>query len=429
MAFISFHYNKNILYAISYWAVEIIMRSLIHFKRELFQIYKKEDINEYMFVFFMDVGDLLSIFLIIYIVCSFKKNDIKEDTENNEKNPNNDNTNIELIANTDYKTSFVLTKQFVFKMIIICIFDFLNRSDFFIFYLINTTAYHDDVSHKMQFDIINHIDIIARYILSIYLLKAKVFKHHKLSIFIIFIGFIILIPTNAISIHFFPQGKNERLTYIYISIFAFRGILLPLEDIIEKKIFLKNNILPEHLMFFRGLGEFVLFIFLTPIFFFSKWNKEPDYFELASSAGSIALVTIIFITSSFIKAYLVLKVIYKFSAQSVSFLIVSESITYSIAEIIKFAISDKRDSELIVFLLLDILVIIITAIGTLIYDEILVIKKWGLDLNIAHKISKRAMREINSLYHLYSDALIEIDDVNRNEEKRKKSLEMPEIYN
>ena len=257
-------------------------------------------------------------------------------------------------------------------------------------------------------------------------LKQKVFKHHRLSIYIILIGFVVLIPADAISIHFFPQGINEKLTYIYIGYFSFRGILLPLEDNFQKKIFLQYYIFPEYLMFLRGLGVLIIFIILTPIFYFAIWNNDSEYFELDSSISSIITVTIIYTLSSFIKSYLVLKVIYYFSSQSVSFLIISESITGCLAEIIKFFISDNRDSALIVFLLIDILVIIITAIGTLVYDEILVIKKWGLDLNIAQEISTRALKEFDALYHLDIEEENEIDDTISIDE-RKKSIEFDEF--
>ena len=420
MAFISFNYNKNLKYAISYWAVEIILRSLIYLERDPFQIFKKDSINEYAYMIQMNVGDLLSFFLVVYIYCSFKKKDNNEFPE-----INNNNSKFSLISNDNEDGIFYFTKPFLYKLIGICLLDYLNRSAFYLFYQTNTDATHADISHKAQFDIINHIDIIARYILSIILLKTKVFKHHKLSIYIILIGFIILIPTDAISIHLFSPSVDESLTYLYIGYFSFRGILLPLEDIFQKKLFLKYYIYPEHLMFFRGLGELIIFILLTPIFYFAIWNKDPEYLELASSIWSIITVTIIYTLSSFIKSYLVLKVIYYFSSQSVSFLIISESITGSLADIIHFFISDNRDSVLIVFLLIDIIVIIITATGTLIYDEILVIKKWGFDLNIAHEISTRALKEFDSLERIDTDEENEIDDIDSIDE-RKKSIEFDE---
>ena len=116
----------------------------------------------------------------------------------------------------------------------ICALDYLNRSAFFIFYQISDYVKHGDISHKAQKDIIIHLDIIARYIFSILILKIKVFKHHKLAIIIIFIGFIILIPT----------------------------------DIILKKIIIDDYVLSEVLLFLRYLEYFVIILVITSFLYF-----------------------------------------------------------------------------------------------------------------------------------------------------------------
>ena len=41
--------------------------------------------------------------------------------------------------------------------------------------------------------------------------------------------------------------------------------------------------------------------------------------------------------------------------------------------------------------------------GTLVYDEIIIIKKFGLDLNVATEISSRARSEINSISFVDDD--------------------------
>ena len=46
MAFITFNYNKNLNYAIVYWALEIISRSFIYFEWEYFRIVTDDAINE-----------------------------------------------------------------------------------------------------------------------------------------------------------------------------------------------------------------------------------------------------------------------------------------------------------------------------------------------------------------------------------------------
>ena len=53
--------------------------------------------------------------------------------------------------------------------------------------------------------------------------------------------------------------------------------------------------------------------------------------------------------------------------------------------------------------MVEIICIIFSTFATLIYDEIIVIKKWGLDKDVATEIVKRAELEINAIGLLSSD--------------------------
>lgn len=421
MSFITCNYNKNLIYAFVYWAVEIFLRSLIYLDWKLFQVYKKDSINEYFYIILMNISDLLSGFLVMYTQCS-----IKEKQNNDYSDVSSKKSKIQLISE-DKIMAFYVNQKFISKIIAICILDLLNRSTFYIFYQTNPKALHNDISHKAQFDIINHIDIIARFLLSIYLLKAKIFKHHKLSFFIILVGFLILIPTDAISLHFNQEGKDEKLTYIYIGVFSFKSILLPLQDIIQKKVFIENYVLPEYLMILRGLGEMVLMIIITPVLYYTLWINDNENFELATDTKNMILLILIYVISTFIKSYVLLKVIYYFSAQSVSFLIISESITGSITEIVNFFKEPKSDYSQIIVLLIDIIVILITSFGTFVYNEIIVIKKWELDLNVASEITSRSLKEI---YKIKLDDEEDDDDEDEDEDTdgEKKPVELNDIY-
>ena len=158
-------------------------------------------------------------------------------TEENNKNYNKSATNkgIKLIVREGSISP--KSKIFIFKIILICSLDYLNRSAFFIFYQIFEDAVHDDISDKPQKDLIIHLDILARYFFSILILKAKVFKHHKLAIIIILIGFLILLPTDIISLFFFSTKTISKYMFPYIGILSITGILYPLQDTIIKQIF------------------------------------------------------------------------------------------------------------------------------------------------------------------------------------------------
>ena len=415
MSFISFNYNKNLRYAFVYWFVEIIMRSIIYLDWDFFHVFQKDSSNEYFFIILQNISDLIAGFFVIYIYFSVQKKPNQDYSDIASKK-----SGIELIL--EERKVFTVTKNFIVKIIIICFLDYINRSPFFIFYQTNPEAEHNDISHKAQFDIINHMDIIARFILSIVILKTKVFKHHILSLIIILIGFIILIPYDAILLHLNPNGADEKLTYIYIGIFSFKGILFPLEDIIQKKVFTENYIFPEHLMFIRGVGEMIIIFIVTPILYYTIWINDPELLVLSSNLRDIILLSIFYVSCSCIKTYVLLKVIYYFSAQSVSFLIISESITGSIATIINFFKSSEQNYVNIIFLIIDIIIILITSFGTLVYNEIIVIKKWGLDLYVTSEITKRALLETNRIkdFDDYDD-----DD---DDEEEKHTFEMNEIY-
>ena len=70
MSCISFHYNKNLIFAIVYWILEIIFRMFIHYKSKYFQFAKPDAYNEYIFVILQIIGDLCAGFLVLYIYIS-----------------------------------------------------------------------------------------------------------------------------------------------------------------------------------------------------------------------------------------------------------------------------------------------------------------------------------------------------------------------
>ena len=385
MSFITFNYNKNLKYAIAYWTLEIIIRIFMYFYWDFFQIAVKDSINEYIYLILLDISDLFAGFLVIYIQCTLKQKSVSE----NNLERRSTVSKIEFISGKE--KTFHKSKSFIYKMILICILDYVNRAAFFIFYQTNKEANHDNVSHKVQKDIIIHLDILARYILSIIFLKTKVFKHHKLSIILITIGFIILIPIDILTVQN-SNRINAKLTYVYIGVVFYRGIFFPFEDTIVKQVYSNEYILPEYVMFLRGLGQLILIIFITPILYFFLWSNES--FDFVDNIAHI-IITII---------------IYYFSSQSVSFLIISESLTGSISSIIKFFSFFKKRQLAIITFVIEIIVILITTFGTLVYDEIIVIKKWGLDINVAREIASRAKIETDSI------SVID-DNISENEEE------------
>ena len=54
--------------------------------------------------------------------------------------------------------------------------------------------------------------------------------------------------------------------------------------------------------------------------------------------------------------------------------------------------------------------------GTLIYDEIIVIKKWGMDFNVAKEISDRSVLELSTI-KIFEDNQEEQEQEHNDEEK------------
>ena len=395
MSFVTFNYNKHLIYAIIYWILEIINRFIMYLRWDFFQIIEEDSINEYLYVIMLNIADLLAGFLVLYINCSLKKKSSEENKKNENKSRNS--TGINLIVREGNISP--KSKIFIFKIILICSLDYLNRGVFFIFYQIFEDAVHDDISDKPLKDIIIHLDILARYFFSILILKAKVFKHHKLAIIIILIGFLILFPTDIISLYCFSSKEISKYTFPYIGILSITGILYPLQDTIIKQIFTDDYIIPEILMFIRGLGELIIILIITPFLFYFIWMKENIIFK--DTLTSNILMIIFYTLTSFVKNYVLLKIIYYFSSQSVSFLILSESVTCSLTNIINFFKSNddynNHKNYYFIILMIEIIVILISMVGTLIYDEIIVIRKWELELNVAKEISERSVLDLSTI--------------------------------
>ena len=142
-----------------------------------------------------------------------------------------------------------------------------------------------------------------------------------------------------------------------------------------------------------GIIQCILLGILTPIFISTKvFNDDLNYDPLK------IFMSIIYTLISFVKQTITLKIIYLFSSQSVSFLIISTALAGSIKDIIDFfKKSDKSSINIINYLsfFFGIIAFIIIILGTLVYDEILIINKWGLNFNVKKGIYERSLSEID----------------------------------
>jgi len=321
------------------------------------------------------ISDLLAVFLVLYIKCAFRK---KNQTNTSKIDKTNSGIKFRYQDLESAKKHY-----FIKRIILISALDYLSRSLYWISYAI-TGANNDIVSHTLQKDIVNTLDILMRYIFSIFILKTVIHRHRIVSIIFIIFGFAILLPVDFIYLKTNDNVFDVSKTLSYAGILAFRAVFGPLEDTFIKKLYSENYILPEYLMLARGCFEFIIIAIITPILYFSfdvKWDIHFGYENI--------ITLIIYTFASFVKSYFLLKIIYHFSSQSVSFLVISESVTGSINEIIDFVKDEDKQILDIIVLILEMIGILIIAFATLLYDEVIIIKKWNLDKNVKPGIIKR----------------------------------------
>lgn len=403
MSFFSFNFNLNLIYVLIYWLFNISLQLLIDYKyEELFRLSKKNYAeNEYIYIIFIIISNLMNGFLIIYVNCSTKKRSKVENTNNTK-----------LIYRDPLKYR---NRQFFLKLILISSIELFNLLSYFIFFSLFRDAKNDEVAHKGEKDIISFFDIIMRYIFSIFILKTKVYKHHLWSIYAIIIGFILIVPFDIMQF-ISEKDKNTVYSFIFIGISSLRSIFYPLIDTLIKTIYRDYYILPENLLFLMGIIESILIIIITLILFFSNVLK----FEFTFTFWNV-FMSIIYTLISFIRQYIVAKIIYLFSSQSVSFLIISKSIAVGIKGIIDFFQSEEKNKvEFSFALIFGIISIFIIIMGTLVYDEIVIVNKFGLNLNVKRGIHERALSEVES-------AVDELEDDNSKSDANSELIDNNEI--
>ena len=380
MSLFSINCNLNLIYVLVYWIMEIFIRLAMYYNSVYFSLSEKSQAeNEYMYIIFPVFSKLLSGFLIIYVHC------VSNDKSKGQK---------ELKSKLIYiKPTLKNTKLYYYrKLLFITFLELFTFSLPFIFFLI-IEAKRNEVSNKILWDINTFLDILVRYIFSIIILKIKMHKHHLWSVYGILIGFIIVVPFDICDVYF-QKNIKTMYTFIYIGILSIRSITYPLEGTYIKKFFNTYYVLPEYLLFSIAVVETILLLIITPILYFTKVLK----FEFTIGSEVIIMI-IIYILTTAVREYIFIKIIYLFSSQSVSFLIISQPLAYAIKDIINFFLTkDKSDIHIYYYISFpfQLIAIFIIIISTLVYDEIIIVNKWGLNINVKKGIIERAQYDASN---------------------------------
>ena len=390
MSFLTISFDKQFIYVIIYWILEILLIILKYYHENYFKIPKNSIQREYLYVILTILGELLSGFLILYTKYTSKSQRIIEEKGNNKYEKN------ELIFDSTQITMKSISKT---KIIFICLIDFISLSLFWIVYSFYSLTDYDET--KIAFYSANDLqiamDILIRYIFSILILKTKIHKHSIVSFIMISSGLIMLICTDMILCNYSPIEKSYGATMIYSGILMLRGFSIPYEHVLIKQMYDEYYIFPQYILFYRAQFETLIIIVLTPILFFSFYSTSDFQFE---SSFMVYFILILYTLKGFINSYIRLKIIYRFSMQSVSFLYISLSLGCSIIKIIDYIESSDKTTEYTFLLIIEIIGILMIFTATLIYDEVIIINKWGLNEDVKVIISKRGETDSKSLFEL-----------------------------
>ena len=240
------------------------------------------------------------------------------------------------------------------------------------------------------------IDILSRIFFSRIILNTPVYKHYKLSTIIFIIGFIPIIIIGIIKMKPFL----ERFLFLFP-----RNIIQALDDILIKILLTYKFVLPQNLMFYRGIIYLIINLLLFPCLFFTNSFKVITYFDEQVGLKIIFLLVYILLIS--IKRFCIMKVIYFFTPQHVCFL----NVVITLIDFIIYLFCQEHDLTklAITFIILSLLIIII---GTLIFNEMIILNFSDLNKNTKTLILDRELKE--KKFNVLSESFN--DDENENNE-------------
>ena len=246
-------------------------------------------------------------------------------------------------------------------------------------------------------------DIFARYLFSRWILKTYFYNHHYLSFILSSIG---LIGITIADINNKIEFNSNFMVFIIIA--AIQLILYSFEDIMNKVAFRTLYILPNTLIFYKGLIQLIYLGIISAFLFgfhFHTLSKGYDYkYELK--------YFLLFGAFNILRTYYLVKVIDKFSAQHMTILKVFEYIILFIYQSCKSKIQKWYPLQIIGFSFL--------TISSLIHNELIIINHPKLKSKTEYYLDKDADKEqyssfcsdtlfteskdsSNSVTNLYSD--------------------------
>ena len=369
MSLVSISFYKTYYYFVIVLSLDLLNKLI---KDHFDTIYSPEEnikIIELFNLICYNVADLLSGFLVLYTYISSRSD--KKETIVKKKSKNV--IQYDLIYNDlsirENKYSFILLISFL---------EFIGRfSDFFFYLILNINRIRDG-----EITWLISIDILSRIVFSNLILKSKIYNHNILSIILT------ILSLCSMSAGAFIIIKDTELSnWPYFISLAIKFVILSLEDVINKLLLTDKFLLPQSLMFLRGLFNsimfalFILFIYLMKFMDFSfniNDSKSNIYIQIS--------LIIVYTFFAFLRSFSVIKVIDIFSPQHVSFI----NVIFYLFRLLNCRINSKDNIALIIN---DSLCLFIIAFSTLVFNEIIIIKACGLDENTKNGFLEKEKKE------------------------------------
>ena len=391
--------NKNYLLFLSYFIIVII--------REIINNYyssTKDIIESFHKYYTYSLSDFLSIIAIIIIKIRSKSIKI------NNNNKNNDNkNNIKLIYDNPEFGSIKKIIRIFILIFFISLFDFLAQYSNLIFNIIQKKT--DSVINKINLNSVLIINIITKYLFSRLILQTPFYEHHYLCFLINLILLIALGIIDIIQIN--NNNNNSLMAFFYIVMKILSVSFYSVENVLEKVIFEFYSISPYILLLYRAIIVcFIAFLFSIPFIFVELPDENGENSCVFTRIWKIYdnklnILTIIgMIIFQFLYIINILFIIDKFSPSHYAMACVIGSFGSLLNSIIIF-----NNVELLEFFIRFVLYLLLI-ISTSIYNEIILLKCFGLDKHAKLTMEKEANTDYinNIIYEQNIDDTITVSE-------------------
>ena len=384
MRLISFSFYKSYFYFILVIGFDIANSYIREFLDNIYTDHEHANLTfELINIICFIIADLLAGFLVLYTYRSSKSEKVGE---NKVKKKNKNPLEQELIF-----TDLSKRKNKYKLIILISILEFVSRFIDLIFFTIFEIkkVRNGEIAWLISFD------FLSRVIFSHFILKLKIHRHHCLTIIITIFSLIFMSVSAFIAI----DDKDLRNWPCFISL-SLKFIISSFEDVLNKYLFNEKFLLPHTLIFFRGIFNGIMFLIIIPIIILVKGfieNNENLKIGLGPANEDVdvnviwkILLTILYTIIYFIRTFCVMKVIYIFTPQYVSFL----NELFNLFILLRCRIKFKDNLFIIVG---DSICMVFIILSTLIFNEILILNFCGLNDHTKSEMKLKEKKETDDL--------------------------------